>query len=160
MTELVAGRQRRAAASPRSIATGMAIAVALSAGGATAAEAPIVIGASVSETGPLAVDAGYHLRGLQLGVADANAHGGWLGRQIELKTYDDKSEAGTAVRLYTRLLTEDKVDLVIGPYSSGITQAVTSRSLRLYQFATLREETARLRCVICTPFGALVVPEV
>ncbi len=104
------------------------IALILAASGLASAPAsaagPIVIGASVSETGPLAVDAGYHLRGLELGVAEANAHGGWLGRQLELKYYDDKSEPGTAVRLYTRLLTDDKVDLLIGPYSSGITQAV------------------------------------
>ena len=101
-----------------------AIAVGLGFASIAWAAGPIVIGASVSETGPLAVDAAYHLRGLQLGVADANKHGGWLGRKIELKYYDDQSNAGTAVRLYTRLITEDKVDLLIGPYSSGITQAV------------------------------------
>lgn len=99
-------------------------AVFLFAASAAQAEKPIVIGASISETGPLAVDAAYHLRGIQLGVADANAHGGWLGRKLELKYYDDQSNPGTAVRLYTRLLTEDKVDMVIGPYSSGISQAV------------------------------------
>src|SRR5690348_18334104 len=84
---------------------------------ATAAHAqkPIVVGASISETGPLAVDAAYHLKGIQLGVADANAHGGSLGRKLELKLYDDQSNPGTAVRLYTRLITEDKVDLLVGP---------------------------------------------
>lgn len=102
----------------------VAAAVGLLAMPAAGADKPIVIGASASITGPLAVDASYHLRGLQLGIADANAHGGWLGRQLELKYYDDKSDPGTAVRLYTRLITEDKVDLVVGPYSSGITQAV------------------------------------
>ena len=93
---------------------------------ATAAHAqkPIVVGASISETGPLAVDAAYHLKGIQVGVADANAHGGWLGRKLVLKYYDDQSNPGTGVRLYTRLITEDKVDLLIGPYSSGISQAV------------------------------------
>ncbi len=96
----------------------------LFAASAAQAQQPIVIGASVSQTGPLAVDAAYHLRGLQLGVADANAHGGWLGRKIELKYYDDQSNPGTAVRLYTRLITEDNVNLVVGPYSSGISQAV------------------------------------
>jgi branched-chain amino acid transport system substrate-binding protein len=96
----------------------------LFAAAAVRAENPIVIGASVSQTGPLAVDAAYHLRGLQLAVADANAQGGWLGRKIELKYYDDQSTPGTAVRLYTRLITEDNVDLVVGPYSSGISQAV------------------------------------
>ncbi|HZB90488.1 MAG TPA: amino acid ABC transporter substrate-binding protein [Stellaceae bacterium] len=100
------------------------VAALLAAPAASAADGPIVIGASASETGALAVDAAYHLHGLELGVAEANAHGGWLGRKIELKYYDDKSEPGTAVRLYTRLITEDKVDLIIGPYSSGVTQAV------------------------------------
>ncbi len=100
------------------------IAACLFAAPAAEAAGPIVIGASASETGPLAVDAAYHLHGLELGVAEANAHGGWLGRKLELKYYDDKSDPGTAVRLYTRLITDDKVDLLIGPYSSGITQAV------------------------------------
>jgi branched-chain amino acid transport system substrate-binding protein len=99
-------------------------AIALFAAPAAQAADPIVIGASVSVTGALAVDAGYHLRGLQLAVANANAHGGWLGRKLELKYYDDQSSPGTAVRLYTRLITEDHVDLIVGPYSSGITQAV------------------------------------
>ena len=92
--------------------------------GARAESPPIVIGASVSITGAFAVDAAYHLHGIQKGLEDANAQGGWLGRRIELKYYDDKSEAGTAVRLYTRLITEDNVALLIGPYSSGTTQAV------------------------------------
>jgi branched-chain amino acid transport system substrate-binding protein len=114
----------------------VAAAVGLLALPAAGADKPIVIGASVSVTGPLAVDASYHLRGLQLGVAEANAHGGWLGRQLELKYYDDKSDAGTAVRLYTRLITEDKADLLIGPYSSGITQAVAPL-FNKYQRATI-----------------------
>ena len=108
----------------RRLALLAATAAGLSIASSAWAAGPIVIGASVSETGPLAVDAAYHLRGIQLGVADANAHGGWLGRKLELKYYDDQSTPGTAVRLYTRLITEDKVDLLIGPYSSGITQAV------------------------------------
>lgn len=105
------------------------------------AEAPIVIGTSISETGAFAVDAAYALKGMQLAVADANAHGGWLGRQIELKYYDDKSDAGTAVLLYTKLITQDKVDLVVGPYSSGITQAVAPL-VNKYKVATIDPEAS------------------
>src|SRR5690349_13000438 len=76
---------------------------------------PIVVGTTISETGPLAEDAGYQVKGLQLGIADVNAKGGWLGRKVELKIYDDKSDAGTGVRLYTRLITQDRVNLLIGP---------------------------------------------
>jgi branched-chain amino acid transport system substrate-binding protein len=96
---------------------------------------PIVIGASISETGPYAVDASYHLKGIEVGIADANAHGGWLGRKLVLKYYDDQSNPGTGVRLYTRLITEDKVDLLIGPYSSGISQAVAPL-VNKYEFVT------------------------
>lgn len=101
----------------------IAIAFLFSSAAAYAAK-PIVVGASISETGPLAVDAAYHLKGIQLAIADANAHGGWLGRKLVLKYYDDQSSPGTAVRLYTRLITDDKADLFVGPYSSGISQAV------------------------------------
>jgi branched-chain amino acid transport system substrate-binding protein len=91
---------------------------------AIAAGPPIVIGGTVSETGALAEDAEYQVKGIEAAIADANEHGGWLGRKIEFKVYDDKSSPGTAVLLYTRLITQDRVDLLVGPYSSGITQAI------------------------------------
>ncbi len=103
---------------------------------ARAAGPPIVIGATISETGPLTVDAGYQIKGMQLAIADANKAGGWLGRKLELKLYDDKSDPGTAVRLYTRLITNDRVDLLVGPYSSGITQAVAPL-INKYHFVTI-----------------------
>jgi hypothetical protein len=36
----------------------------------------------------------------------------------EFVVYDDQSTPATAVRLYEKLITEDKVDAVTGPYSS------------------------------------------
>ncbi len=97
---------------------------------------PIVIGGTISETGPLAVDADYQIKGVKLAVADANAAGGWLGRKLELKLYDDKSSAGVADRLYERLITDDKVDLLIGPYSSGVTTGIAPL-INKYQMATM-----------------------
>jgi branched-chain amino acid transport system substrate-binding protein len=38
--------------------------------------------------------------------------------------YDDGSDEKTAVRLYEKLIAEDKVDAVLGPYGSAITDAV------------------------------------
>jgi len=120
-------------------AAGFALSAAALFGGTAqpaAAAQPIIIGATVSETGAFAEDAGYQIKGMELAVHDANAHGGWLGRHIELKVYDDKSNAGQAVRLYTRLITEDRVNLLMGPYSSGITQAVAPL-INKYQKATI-----------------------
>lgn len=43
---------------------------------------------------------------------------------VELVYYDDKSEADTAVRVYEKLITEDKVDVVLSPYGTSIHFAV------------------------------------
>ena len=55
-----------------------------------------------------------------------NDKGGLLGRKVEFVVYDDQSTPATAVRLYEKLITEDKVDAVMGPYSSPITEAVAN----------------------------------
>ena len=53
-----------------------------------------------------------------------NAPGGVLRRSIEFVIYDDGSDEKTAARNYEKLITEDKVDAVLGPYGSAITEAV------------------------------------
>ncbi len=65
-----------------------------------------------------------HERGYQLCVKHMNDKGGVLGRKLELVADDDQSEPTTAVRIYERLITRDKVEAVLGPYSSPITEAV------------------------------------
>ncbi|HEX3550636.1 MAG TPA: amino acid ABC transporter substrate-binding protein [Candidatus Elarobacter sp.] len=84
----------------------------------------IKIGFSVSETGSLAAPAIFQRQGYELAADEQNAHGGLLGKKIELVHYDDQSTPSTAVSLYEKLLTDDKVDLVMGPYSSQVTSAV------------------------------------
>jgi branched-chain amino acid transport system substrate-binding protein len=87
---------------------------------------PIVIGATISETNGYAVDAKYALEGYELWIKEQNAKGGLLGRKIVLKTYDDASDPATAVSLYERLIDQDHVDVIVGPYSSAITAAVAN----------------------------------
>ena len=88
------------------------------------AQKPIRIGATISQTGALSVVGQINLRGYQLCVKHMNDKGGVLGRKLELVVYDDGSDPATAVRLYEKLITQDKVDLVLGPYISSITDAV------------------------------------
>lgn len=123
------------------LASGMIMLFSLAATPGRAADAPIVIGATSSETGAFAADAEYNLNGMKLAIEEENAKGGWLGRKLELKIYDDESNPGTAVRLYTRLITEDKADLLIGPYSSGITQAVAPL-INKQQYAVIEPEAS------------------
>ncbi len=88
--------------------------------------APIKLGASLSLTGTYASLGQNQHRGYQLCVKQVNEKGGVLGRTIEMVLYDDKSDPATGVRLYERLITQDKVDVVLGPYSSAITEAVAN----------------------------------
>jgi branched-chain amino acid transport system substrate-binding protein len=88
------------------------------------AQKPIQIGASLSLTGPYAALGQNQQRGYQLCVKQTNEKGGVLGRTLELVLHDDWSDPATAVRLYERLVTQDKVDLILGPYGSPITEAV------------------------------------
>jgi len=99
----------------------------LLAGGLPApAQAPIKLGASLSLTGTYAKPGQYQRDGYELCQEEANARGGLLGRKVEFVVYDDQSTPATGVRLYERLITEDKVDAVMGPYSSPITEAVAN----------------------------------
>ena len=91
-----------------------------------AAQAPIKIGASISMTGTYAKPGIYQKEGYELCVQEANDKGGLLGRKIDLVVYDDQSTPATGQRLYEKLITEDKVDVVMGPYSSAISEAVAN----------------------------------
>jgi len=90
------------------------------------AQGPIRIGASLSLTGTYAKLGNYQHEGYKLCAKQANDKGGLLGRKVEFVVYDDQSTPATGVRLYEKLITDDKVDAVIGPYSSPITEAVAN----------------------------------
>jgi branched-chain amino acid transport system substrate-binding protein len=87
---------------------------------------PVRIGASLSLTGTYAKPGKYGHEGYQLCVKELNARGGLLGRKVELVVYDDRSDPQTGVRLYEKLISEDRVHAVMGPYSSPITEAVAN----------------------------------
>jgi branched-chain amino acid transport system substrate-binding protein len=55
---------------------------------------------------------------------DVNHRGGLLGRQVRLTIVDDQSNPVRAKQIYEDLIAKQKVDLVLGPYSSEITDAV------------------------------------
>ena len=93
--------------------------------GALAAE-PIRVGVTASLTGDYAAPGSDLLAGLKMWAHDVNARGALLGREVEIVSYDDQSDPDTSARLYERLISDDKVDLLIGPYSSDVTLAASS----------------------------------
>jgi branched-chain amino acid transport system substrate-binding protein len=109
----------------RFVAAGMAAAI-LAASVPATAQGPIRIGASLSLTGTYAEPGRFQSEGYKLCEKDLNAKGGLLGRKVEMVVYDDQSMPATGVRLYEKLITEDKVDAVMGPYSSPITEATAN----------------------------------
>ncbi|MFZ8856893.1 MAG: amino acid ABC transporter substrate-binding protein [Candidatus Caldarchaeales archaeon] len=90
----------------------------------------IIIGATVPKTGPFSPVAGLFDK-LYIAWQDmVNERGGLYVKQygmrlpVKVVIYDDESRGETAARLYEKLITEDKVDILLGPYSSVITLAV------------------------------------
>jgi len=100
------------------------VSIVLSLAPAAEAQPPIRVGASVSQTGTYAALGQNQLRGYQLCVKHTNEKAGVLGRSLELIAEDDRSEPATAARIYEKLITQNKVEAVLGPYSSTITEAV------------------------------------
>ncbi len=88
----------------------------------------ITLGAAVSFSGRYAVNGKHTKNGYDLGVKRLNEMGGITvgGKKYKfaVKYYDDESTAARATQLAERLIKQDKITFVLGPYSSGMTKAV------------------------------------
>ena len=89
----------------------------------------ITVGLSISLTGRFRPQGQQALQGVRLWQSYVNAQGGiGIGnserRSVRLIWYDDRSQIGFARRNVLQLLREDKVDILLGPYSSSLTMAV------------------------------------
>jgi branched-chain amino acid transport system substrate-binding protein len=109
---------------------GVAACGSTSGGGPTAQAGPITIGVSVSLTGDFSGDGKALVQGYDLWAHDINAKGGLLGHHVTMKYVDDASSTTQVVTNYQNLITQDKVALVFGPFSSLLTipaSTVTNR---------------------------------
>jgi branched-chain amino acid transport system substrate-binding protein len=82
---------------------------------------PIKVGFSMSLTGAVAPNGQQLLQALEIWRDDQNAAGGLLGRPVELVYYDDQSTPAGVPAIYQKLLSVDKVDLLLGPYATNMT---------------------------------------
>jgi branched-chain amino acid transport system substrate-binding protein len=80
---------------------------------------PIRIGMSLALTGAGASPSKVINTALEIWRDDINAKGGLLGRPVELVIYDDQSSPTNVPNIYTKLITVDKVDLLLGPYGTN-----------------------------------------
>lgn len=114
---------------------------------ARAAE-PLRMGFAVSQSGNLADSGELFKRGVDLWKESINARGGLLGRQVEIVVYDDRSDPATAARLYERLITGDKVELLLSPWGSAscaTASAVAEKHKRVFLNAGGASESIHLR---------------
>lgn len=86
------------------------------------------LGAAISLTGKYATLGTHAKNGYDLVVERINARGGvTIGDttyDLEIVYYDDESTPARAAQLVERLILQDEVQFMLGPYSSGITKAV------------------------------------
>jgi branched-chain amino acid transport system substrate-binding protein len=101
---------------------------------AASSTGPLKIGISLSLTGDFSDSGKAAQRGYELWASVINKSGGLLGRQVKLSIVDDASSPDQVVTNYTNLITQDKVDLVFGPYSSLLT-VPASRVASRYRYA-------------------------
>ena len=88
----------------------------------------IVLGAAVSLTGRYTTAGNHTRKGYDLAVKMINERGGVrvAGKdyRLEILYYDDESTPARGAQLAERLIRQDGVRFMLGPYSSGLTQAI------------------------------------
>lgn len=136
-------RRGSSGATLRAVAAGAAVLLAVAACGSKPSESassgnskdPVVVGISLPLTGDFSQPGGEARKGYEIWRDQVNADGGLLGRKVELKITDDASNQDTVVTDYTKLITQDKVDLLLGTFSTLLNfpaSAVAEKNGMLY----------------------------
>jgi branched-chain amino acid transport system substrate-binding protein len=95
----------------------------------------VKIGLDNPLTGPFAALGKNELIGAQLAIEQINAHGGILGRQVDLLVEDSTSgDASVAVQKANKLIDRDKVDFLLGNINSALAQAMANVSFEKGMF--------------------------
>jgi branched-chain amino acid transport system substrate-binding protein len=110
------------------ITLALGVAGALFAYNVAAAEDVITLGAAVSLTGKYSTNGHYTQKGYDLAIEKINKMGGvkigGKAYKLAVKYYDDESTPARGAELVDRLVKQDGINFMLGPYSSGLTKAV------------------------------------
>jgi ABC-type branched-subunit amino acid transport system substrate-binding protein len=85
---------------------------------------PIKVGVITDQTGPLSVMGIANANVAKMVIADINASGGLLGRQVELYLEDSETTDSVGAAKATKLVQQDKVDVIFGGIYSSMRQAI------------------------------------
>src|SRR5438477_4066979 len=100
----------------------IALAFALLSGAASAQT--IKIGVNEPLTGAFAASGTYVVNGAKIAADEINAKGSVLGKKVELVIEDNKSNPTEAAAVAEKLITADKVPVIMGAWGSSLTLAV------------------------------------
>lgn len=133
----------------RRLLLGAALALPLGLG-LTAADAaePVKIGYAISKTGPFAPIADLQIKAYELWAKQIENQGGLdvagEKRPIEFVVYDDQSDFGKTPGIYEKLITDDKVDLLLAPWGTPFHFAVAG-VLERYGFPMVGNSAASVQ---------------
>ena len=131
----------------RSVVASIAAAVLALGSGLSHAQAdkPLRIGFSMARTGMLANATPSQMNTYELWREQVNARGGMnvggTKRKVEFVVYDDQSKPEQAVRIYEKLITDDKVDLLLAPWGTPFHIAIAP-VLEKYKFPVVGNTAA------------------
>jgi len=131
----------------RRFLTGLAAAAMTVAFGTSMAQTanPVRIGFSMARTGMLANATTSQMNTYELWRDEVNAHGGLnvggVKRKVEFVVYDDQSKPEQAVRIYEKLISDDKVDLLLAPWGTPFHIAIAP-VLERYKFPVVGNTAA------------------
>src|SRR4051794_10424920 len=134
MSHVSIGRRLQAVAVSSLLMLGLAACGGGDSGGGSSS-GPIKIGSSLPLTGEFSQPGTAAQQGYKVWAAMTNAKGGLLGRKVSLVIKDDASNQNTIVADYNALIAQDKVDLVLGTFSSLLNlpaSAVAEKNQMLY----------------------------
>ena len=102
----------------------------------------IVLGSAISLTGKYSSNGVHTQNGYNMAVDRINKMGGvkvgGKSYKFEIIYYDDESNPKRAAQLAERLIKQDGVHYMLGPYSSGLTKAIAPRT-RNIKFLWLKQ---------------------
>src|SRR4051812_6888057 len=118
MVHVSIGRRLQAVAVSSLLMLGLAGCGGGDSGGGSSSNGPIKIGSSLPLTGEFSQPGTAAQHGYKVWAKMMNAKGGLLGKNVKLKIKDDASNQNTVVSDYNALISQDKVDLLLGTFSS------------------------------------------
>ena len=110
-----------------------------------AAQETLTLGSAISFTGKYSTNGEHASKGYDFAIKKINEAGGVkIGDKtymLDVKYYDDESTPARGAQLVERLISQDGVQFMLGPYSSGLTKAVAPVTEK-YQIPMVEAEGA------------------